>query len=250
MNPLFEERFFHMELDVVSLSDVGCVRAQNEDAWRVDAGRGLLMVADGMGGHSSGEVASKMACDIVQEHLGNQSAFSRTCRIMEEAVLLANKRIYECAQSEAEHEGMGTTLEILWIRRRKAYWAHVGDSRIYLLRDGQMKQLTEDHSLVNEYLKEGLMTKEQARETSLRNVILQAVGSGKELEVQTGSLTFKKDDLFLLCSDGLTDQVTDDAIDTILQENASLEEAARKCIDLAIEKGGPDNITVVLTRVM
>lgn len=238
-----------MKLDIARRSDVGCVRGQNEDALHVNARKQMFIIADGMGGHNAGEVASAVACKVISESLnGRQVRYEDTPAALEQAVRTAHEEIHRQARDNPDYEGMGTTVEVLWLRNQTAYWAHVGDSRIYLYRDTRLDQLTEDHSLVNDYLKRGMMSEEQARSTPLRNVILQALGTADELEVETGSFDCKAGDLLLLCSDGLTDVVLDDDIQQILAGSPSLETAADNAVEHAKQAGGPDNISLILIR--
>ena len=224
-------------------TDVGRIRKQNEDAAWFDEKRDVFAVADGMGGHLAGEVASEMAIAAVRE----MAAANRTAGIapLREAVGQAHARILAHAQQHAECAGMGTTLSVLWRGGSYVYIAHVGDSRIYRLRAGQLERITQDHSLVEELVRAGLITPEQARTHPRRNIITRALGTEGENEPDLLVTDIKKGDLFLLCTDGLTGMVEDEAIERTLCEN-TLERAADSLIAQALEAGGRDNVTLVL----
>lgn len=238
-----------MNLEVAQLSDIGCARQQNEDSLWVGPEQGLFILADGMGGHNAGEVASRLACKVISERLLQDKIPQRRTRgALEEAVQEAHQAIRHEAQANADYEGMGTTVVALWLRGKSAYWAHVGDSRIYRFRNERLKQLTVDHSLVNEYVQQGLLSPEEARTAPMRSVILQAVGTSGDLAVETGRQPWKPGDVFLACSDGLSDFVTLDQLEQILLTAADLEEAARNAVECVKLLGAPDNITVILVR--
>ncbi|HEX8354881.1 MAG TPA: Stp1/IreP family PP2C-type Ser/Thr phosphatase [Pyrinomonadaceae bacterium] len=239
-------------------TDVGCVREINEDSGRLlrpsdpaqlSARGTLLVVADGMGGHSAGEVASQMAADVVSrlyyETPGEPGESLR--RAVEEA----NRRIHSAAAADESKHGMGTTCTALALCGGLAYAAHVGDSRLYMQRAGQLYQLSEDHSAVNEMVKLGLITKEQARTHEDKNVILRALGTSPEVEVSTVEpFRVREGDQYLLCSDGLYDLVVDDEIAAVLSEAEDVHAAGERLIALAKERGGHDNITVGIIAIM
>ncbi|HZH32403.1 MAG TPA: Stp1/IreP family PP2C-type Ser/Thr phosphatase [Pyrinomonadaceae bacterium] len=235
-------------------TDRGCVRAANEDSGRfvrpndpsLLARKGLLaIVADGMGGHSAGEVASRMAVEIVSRtYYGEQGA--GTTEALRAAFEEANRRIHEAATDEPELRGMGTTCTALVLHEGHAFSAHVGDSRLYLLRGGEVYLMTEDHSAVMEMVKLGIITHEQARHHTDKNVILRALGTSPEVEVSTWEqpLVVRVGDQFLLCSDGLYDLVSDAEIKQALVATDDLQAACEGLIERAKERGGHDNITV------
>jgi protein phosphatase len=240
-----------MKIEVSHRTDIGCVRQTNEDALFIDPQCRVFIVADGMGGHNAGDVASRIACDFISRALTSETG--DTGRIAPEELLKrsveqAHEEILRRADEEPEYKGMGTTAEVLWLAEGQARWAHVGDSRIYLIRDGQMAQMTRDHSLVNEHIQLGLLNPEDARQSPLRHVILQALGTQGKIEVETGSTLCRPGDLFLLCSDGLTDAVRDEELARILLSAADLEAAARNAVEMARQMGGPDNISLILVR--
>jgi len=238
---------------VVSMSsDVGCVRELNEDSGtyiRPDdpellRSKGLLVVvADGMGGHSAGEVASRLAVDVVTRAYYEDGGDPRSA--LEKAFHEANHEIHQAAEKDASKNGMGTTCTALVLQNGTAISAHVGDSRLYLVREGSIYLMTEDHSAVMEMVKAGLITLEQARHHPEKNVILRAMGSHPEVEVTTWQEPFpvRAGDRFLLCSDGLYDLVEDEEIKGIVMLGAP-QTACESLIALAKERGGHDNITV------
>ena len=228
-------------------TDVGLVRDHNEDNYLAD--ERLFAVADGVGGHKAGEVASQMAADVVSRvYYEAQAAPGEALR---RAVEEANRLIFKAAAEDAAKHGMGTTCTALALCGGRAYAAHVGDSRLYMLRAGQLYQLSEDHSAVNEMVKMGLITKEQARTHEDKNVILRALGTSPEVEVSTVEpFDVSAGDRFLLCSDGLYDLVLDDEIAAVLNESADIHAAGERLIRTAKERGGHDNITVGIIRIV
>ena len=224
-------------------TDIGRLRRQNEDAAWFDESRAVFAVADGMGGHLAGEVASRMAIEAVQ-----RMAKDNACpgiAALREAVASAHETILAHAQDHIECAGMGTTLSVLWLGVNYAYIAHVGDSRIYRLREGSLTQITQDHSLVEELVRAGLITREQARTHPRRNIITRALGTHGENEPDLLVTDVRDGDLFLLCTDGLTGMVTDGDIERVLREN-DMETAADRLLALALEAGGRDNVTLIL----
>lgn len=229
------------------ISHVGAVREKNEDAVFCDKKAGLFAVADGLGGHLAGEVASATAVRILAE------TFWRTheedaALVLREAFYEANSVLHEAGKA-AEMAGMGTTMTAAAVRGDTLHIAHVGDSRAYLLRDGQLLQVTSDHSVVAELVRNGVITQEAARTHPYRNVITRAVGVDPMVEADIFQHDKQKDDLWLICSDGLTNMVPDETIASILKEAENEETAADELLALALEKGGTDNITFVLCRV-
>ncbi|HEX8282969.1 MAG TPA: Stp1/IreP family PP2C-type Ser/Thr phosphatase [Pyrinomonadaceae bacterium] len=251
-----EPRAFEIAASVQT--DVGCVREINEDSGRLLrpsdpallASKGtLLVVADGMGGHSAGEVASQMAADVVcRLYYASPEAPGEALR---RSVEEANRRIHAAAAADEAKHGMGTTCTALALCAGVAYAAHVGDSRLYMLRAGQLYQLSEDHSAVNEMVKMGIITKEQARTHEDKNVILRALGTSPEVEVSTVEpWGVREGDQYLLCSDGLYDLVTDDEIAAALTEAEDTHAAGERLIATAKGRGGHDNITVGIIAIM
>ncbi|HEX8559580.1 MAG TPA: Stp1/IreP family PP2C-type Ser/Thr phosphatase [Pyrinomonadaceae bacterium] len=246
------------ELAASVQTDKGCVREINEDSGRLVrpsdpaqlASKGVLVVvADGMGGHSAGEVASQMAADAVTRlyYESPEEPGAALRRAVEEA----NRRIHEAATADAAKHGMGTTCTALALCGDTAYAAHVGDSRLYMLRAGSLYQLSEDHSAVNEMVKLGIITKEQARTHEDKNVILRALGTNPEVEVSTVEpWRVREGDQYLLCSDGLYDLVLDEEVADILKGAGDVHAAGERLITTAKERGGHDNITVGIIAIM
>jgi protein phosphatase len=239
-------------------TDKGCVREINEDSGKFvlpsDAEQlskrgALLIVADGMGGHSAGEVASGMAVELIPGlYYGSEGDPHDALR---EAVAEANRRIHAASLEDESKRGMGTTCTALALLDGQAFAAHVGDSRLYMLRDGKVYQLTEDHSAVMEMVKMGLITKDEARNHEDKNVILRALGTVPEVEVSTlAPFTVRVGDQYLLCSDGLYDLVADEEIEHELSRAEDIHAAGEKLIALAKARGGHDNITVGIVAVV
>ena len=211
----------------------------------MDEERGVFAVADGMGGHLAGEVASSMAVDAVRRMAKANRAPS--IAVLRDTVQDAHRAIYRRACARPECSGMGTTLSLLWHGGKYVYIAHVGDSRIYRQRDGRLEQITQDHSLVAEMVRGGLITAEQARTHPRRNIITRALGTPGDNTPDLLAAETKPGDVWLLCSDGLTGMVEDADIERVIAENP-LEQAADTLLRLALEAGGRDNITLILYR--
>ncbi len=228
-------------------TNVGQVRKGNEDALLVRDS--VYAVADGMGGHLAGEVASATALEPVEQLDGRifqDDAAAVTA--LRDAVVAANQRVSQLAQENPDYRGMGTTLTAALVEGRRLHVAHVGDSRAYLLRDGQFSQLTDDHTLVQHLIDEGQITQEEAANHPQRSVVTRAIGVSEDVDVDSMSLELVPGDQLLLCSDGLTGVVEDQRIARTLMEGDDPDEAVATLIDLANEAGGPDNITVLLLR--
>lgn len=238
-----------MTIDAFGVTDKGRVRPHNEDAFLVAPDTGVFAVADGMGGHAAGEVASRIAIEAVDELLARESALpddvpARLKRIIQEA----NRRIAERIQRHPECAGMGTTLVLAALGRSTVWLAHVGDSRAYLIRQGAIRQLTSDHSFVNELVRLGMLTREQASRDPRRNVVTRALGSDPAVSPDVIEESFEPGDLLLLCSDGLNTMIPDEKILKAIQDGASLEDACHSLVEEANASGGEDNVTVVLIR--
>jgi protein phosphatase len=233
-------------------TDVGLRRSSNEDAFVSVPDLGLLALADGMGGAASGEVASRIFVDTVLELIsgGPPSVVNEAEEDVRRAFLLANRRIRELAAHQPEHRGMGCTGEMVLFTEDRYVVGHVGDSRVYLFRGGRLHQVTKDHSLVQEQIDQGFLTPELARVHVLKHMILRAVGIHEELAVDLVSRKARPGDLFLLCSDGLTDMLADLHIEERLASDLSLREKADRLVRDACAAGGLDNVTVVLGHVL
>ncbi len=250
-----------LRIEVAGETDVGRKRAHNEDNFAIFAQYGLYIVADGMGGHASGEVASKLAVDTMAEFFASTAddpertwpyKMDRTKGYEENRLItgikLSNLRIYENSSRNAKQRGMGTTLASLFAVEDGVYVAHVGDSRCYRIRDGKLEQLTEDHSLLNDYKKMKQLTEEEIANFPHKNVIVRALGMKDTVKVDTRFERPQAGDTMLLCSDGLSGPVTDEQILEIVEAAPDLPTATHRLIEAANDGGGPDNITCVLAR--
>jgi PPM family protein phosphatase len=226
-----------------AITDTGLQRRANEDSML--ARSPLFVVADGMGGAQAGEVASRIAVETFGE---DGQDFSDPERALCAHAVAANARIHELSHSDAAHAGMGTTLSAVYVGEQDVAIAHVGDSRVYCLRDGELMRLTDDHSLVDELIRQGRLTPEEAEEHPQRSIITRALGPEAHVEVDTRSFKAQPGDLYLLCSDGLTSMVGEQDMARLLLEHAHLRDAGLALIEEANRQGGRDNITVVLLR--
>lgn len=228
-------------------TDQGKIRASNEDSFIADPRTGVFVVADGMGGHAAGEIASRIAADTVNEVLSGRREDSGMEEVLHQAVGAANRRVHETQKVQAGCRGMGSTLTVLTFSGERYYVAQVGDSRAYLMRDGNLVQLTHDHSLVWPLYTSGIITKEDICKNPRKNVITRSIGTQPEVEADLYSGDARPGDIYLLCSDGLTDVLTDADISRILS-NGEPDPArlARVLVDAANAGGGPDNITAVI----
>lgn len=247
---------------ITGLTDTGRVREHNEDAIDWDEQSGLLVLADGMGGLRAGEVASAMAVEVVTREVTDvirdltpgqsdeESGYALESLAVGRAVLEANETIFRVASIQPQCAGMGTTLVVLLFHDNRFTVAHVGDSRLYRLREDAFEQITVDHSLVQELVDRGFYTPEEARTASNKNIVTRALGIGEEVRYDMQEEVALAGDLFLLCSDGLTDMLEDARIHAILAENQdNLERASRLLVQEANENGGRDNISVLLARI-
>ncbi|MGN1369459.1 MAG: Stp1/IreP family PP2C-type Ser/Thr phosphatase [Aristaeellaceae bacterium] len=229
-------------LRVYALTDVGKVRAANQDALVVDDNLLLYGVADGMGGHNGGETASAGARDGLIAALKEKEPSISALR---EGITQVNSALFQQQEEDEKLSGMGTTLSVIWMSEHFAYLGHVGDSRIYRFREGKLEQMTDDHSLVGELMRAGYLTPEQAENHPNKNVILRAVGTETGIDVDLAVEERKPGDLWLICSDGLHGMVPDSKMEAILQINTP-ESAAKLLLEAALVAGGRDNISVVL----
>ncbi len=243
------------------VTDLGRVRSNNEDSYKIVEPLNLYVLSDGMGGEAHGEIASAMAVETVVQHCldleANPAAavigavqpnWSSFTKRLSTAVHLANRNIFKSAEENPDQHGMGATLTAVWINGTKLSVAHIGDSRAYLLRGGTLLQLTRDHSLVAEQVRRGILTSAEAEESDMQSVLLRALGAQAEIEVDAEEHTLFPRDVLLLCSDGLTRMVTEPEIAGTLQVESDLTRAAESLVAMANERGGPDNITVVIVR--
>lgn len=247
---------------IIGLTDTGMIRKKNEDSIGFDSALGLIVLADGMGGHRGGEIASSMSVDAILDTLQQQlpkikpgrtdpeSGFSMESVCIQEAIESANDLIFQAAEVNPEHYGMGTTIVVLLYYNNTFSLGHVGDSRCYRLRADKLEQITKDHSLLQELIDRGFYTEEEARNSKNKNLVTRALGIGPQVNVDMQEDIVLKNDIYLLCSDGLTDLVEDEYIYlTIKRFSDNLEEAAKQLITKANENGGKDNISVMLCRI-
>ena len=251
-----------MKFRAYGLSDLGRVRKLNEDSFLVSDDLKLYLIADGMGGHAAGDVASRKSIELIKAFIERTAkdnditwpfemnlALAPEANKLVAAVQIANKKIYEMSSTTPKLKGMGTTIAGLFIAKAKGYIVHVGDSRVYLMRNGKLKQITDDHSWVNEQLKENVITEDEAKQHRWKNVITRALGSEKEVKVDLHEENIVSGDIFFICSDGLSGMVERRMIENIIKKHINnLSEAAEKMIDYANEIGGVDNITVILVE--
>lgn len=250
-----------MQIVSGGVTDLGRVRTNNEDSFRIIEALNLFILSDGMGGEAHGEIASSLAADTIEKICSAAKAdsdvtlagtssenWSEQARRLQNAVFQANFNIYQSSQEHPEQRGMGATLTACWINGSKLSLAHVGDSRAYLLRTGSLQQLTNDHSLVAEQVRRRIITPQQAEESEMQSVLLRALGAHPEVDVDVDEFDLFPRDVLLLCSDGLTRMVTEPEIAGTLQAETDPERAAQKLVDLANERGGLDNVTVIVVR--
>lgn len=238
-----------MEYKAYAISDVGRVRSNNEDAFFSTDREGVFLVADGMGGHKAGEVASDMAKNIISAKLMALTSTENLENAIRDAFLEANEKVREMAKSSPEKEGMGSTCVVMMLRDQNFYLAHVGDSRIYMYRKGDLKQMTRDHSFVEELFIRGLINENEKADHPYKNQITRYVGSSQKLEVDTTSGPVWNGDMFLLCTDGLTEMIDVARIKEIFEKNLEPKETAEILIKEALENGGKDNVTAVVVKV-
>ena len=242
------------------ITDVGRKRNHNEDSYLIDDELQLYVVADGMGGHAGGGTASRIAVETIDRELrsareGSENPFrldvplqdSPLPEAIRNAVESACLAIFSAAQDDPRLAGMGTTVIALLVKGHQAFFAHVGDSRAYLIRGDLIQQISEDHSLVNEQIKAGMITPEEAKHSRYKNIITRSVGFEEEVQVDVMGLTLEPGDTFVLCSDGLANMVDDEELRQVV-DRTPLESAPQKLVELANERGGDDNITVIVVR--
>lgn len=230
-------------------SDIGLVRETNEDNYGFVPPH-LYVVADGMGGHAAGEIASSLAVKTATQHVLNNNNSDNPEKTLEEAISCANTIIYDKAQSESQYSGMGTTVTITYIDSNTIYWGHVGDSRIYLYRQQshEFLQLTEDHSLVWELMRNGSISKDEAYNHPQRNMLTRAVGTSSSIKIDTGKVDWNKGDILLLCTDGLTSMVRESAIYQMISTHPFNESLVDAFVAEAKDAGGLDNITAIIVQ--
>lgn len=251
-----------MKITYEAITDVGRKRKGNEDSVFVNPESNLFVVADGMGGHAAGEVASRLAVDAINDFIvltsgddeitwpfGLDENMSYDGNRLKTAVRFANRKVLEATRERTEYEGMATTVAAVLVDGDTANLAHVGDSRVYLMRDGELTQLTSDHSWINEQIQSGVISADQARSHPLRNVVTRALGGKQDLQVDMQTHRMRAGDVLLLCSDGLTTMLPDEEIARVMASHGGdITAGARALVDAANARGGEDNITVLLLK--
>ncbi len=251
-----------LTVEVAGKTDVGCIRKNNEDNLGYDARYGVYLVCDGMGGQAAGEVASKMAIDCVLTYFREAAktdvypqigevvdGVSDRANRLGSAIRLANEAIYQAAQGHAAQSGMGSTIVAAQVEEAFVAIGHAGDSRIYLIRNGAIQQLTHDHSLVMEQVRRGLLTREEAEKSEMQNIIIKALGPEEDVDPDVDDQMAQPGDILLLATDGLTKLVNDQKLLEIVQSTGSLKAACDQLIEAAKQAGGDDNITCMLLRI-
>ena len=229
-----------------SLSDIGLVRKINEDSYLVKESIGLFVVADGMGGHKGGQLASTIAIQTIDDFFNEDNDHAQKGSYLSLALNIANRRIFEAA-SKGENLGMGTTVTGIKIINSKAYIAHIGDSRAYLIRNNNIELITNDHSLVGELMRNGELSEKEALTHPHRNILIRALGTEPEVEIDLLEIDLQVDDILLLCTDGLSNHVDKEEMLNIVQ-GYNIKEAVNLLVKVALDRGGTDNITVVLVN--
>jgi protein phosphatase len=242
-----------MKLIAGGQTDIGRLRSNNQDCLFVDTQLGLFIVADGMGGHAAGEVASALAVAEIRARLAPQlrsmAAPAALAPALSQAIHQTNLAVLQAAKDHPAWRGMGTTLTVLLLRDGQALLGHVGDSRLYRWRAGLLEQISDDHSLVGDQLRRGVITRQEAETSNLRNILLQAIGISSELEICEKQLPLQPGDRFLLCSDGLTGMLNDERIAKLLGRELTPEQDCALLMEQALAAGGEDNISALLVRV-
>ena len=251
-----------LAIEVAAKTDVGCVRVSNEDSFGYDLDRGIFVVCDGMGGHASGEVASKLAVESLLTYFRHRrqntprrddestatTGLSEGALVLEEAIQLANTAICQAACEDEQHAGMGSTVVSVLVDQDLFSVGHVGDSRVYLIREDAIQQVTQDHSLVAQQTRLGFISPEEAKTSKLQNVITQALGSEDTVAPDLDDMVAITDDVLVLTSDGLTGALSDSEILKTVNSAVSLRQACENLIQSAKLAGGTDNITCLLIR--
>ncbi|MBR6472295.1 MAG: Stp1/IreP family PP2C-type Ser/Thr phosphatase [Firmicutes bacterium] len=235
-------------------SDKGIMRPSNEDACFVLLPDKVYVLADGVGGGNSGEIASRTAVSeianyVVRHPIKHVYDTMEIVAYLKDAIDKANKKIYEMAKNHSENFGMATTTIVVHIRKGKAYIANIGDSRVYLFRDYELTQLTEDHTYVNSLVRAGILSREEAEHDERKNVIIKALGAEYDVEPDFYQVDLKENDILICCSDGLYDEVSPEEIIDVINEKENMSDLARELISRANENGGRDNITIISLKV-
>lgn len=249
-----------MKIKASGITDVGLKRGENEDSFSKEDSLGLYVVADGMGGHLAGEVASRVAVEMINKSVRKwleeearedelfgppDNSLTLIGNYILSSIRMANRVVYEMALENEEYHGMGTTVVILYVTPSLIIAANVGDSRIYMVRDGHMERLSKDHTIVSEQVEMGTMTEEEAATSPLRHILTKNLGSSERLDPDVFEIEPSDKDRFVLCSDGLTDLVSDDEIFELTQKNKDPSNLCRKLVDMVLKRGAHDNATII-----
>jgi len=230
------------------MSDIGLVRGTNEDSYICEPPH-LFVVADGMGGHVAGEIASKLAATTISRYIEENAGVNNYEELLKQAIIQANTSIYQLSQSKEDFNGMGTTVTAVYVDGDTLYWGHVGDSRIYLLRSREFSQITNDHSLVWELVQSGNITRAEAQIHPKRNMLTRAVGTSCLIKIDTGVLIWESGDILLMCTDGLTNMVSEQDIYNLIKDGqGNFQSIVQQLIVQAKKAGGFDNITTILLK--
>ena len=248
-----------IKLAIEARSDTGCVREHNEDNYGYDAELGLAVLADGMGGYKAGEVASAIAITSLVHSViqingdgspGQDDAESKEASILHRALVHANQQVFDSAHDSKDCRGMGTTVSAAWFHDDRVSIAHIGDSRVYRYRDYRLELLTVDHTVVQELVDHGFYTQEEAKASEQRNIVTRALGIDSTVDIDLYDFDVRAGDIYMLCSDGLTDMVDDiDVANIIRRSSTDLEYGTGELVNKALANGGKDNVTVILVRV-
>lgn len=242
-----------VSVESYAVSDVGLIRTNNEDSWAELTDYAFFILADGMGGHQAGEIASEKAVRALSEEMRKQ--FTKTSHsspdeapaLLKEMIERVNQKVYRLSQEKPAYAGMGTTLACFWIHREKLIFGHVGDSRIYRLRKKSLTQLTEDHSLRQELISKGEI--DIRTSFAFKNIITRAIGTQPQVVPSVETTSLADGDIYFLCSDGLSDEISLDEMKSILLKSRTIKEASDTLVDAAKAKGGSDNITIVMVKI-
>ena len=251
------------KIEIVNITDVGKRRPHNEDSTLCDLAEGLVILADGMGGYKAGEVASAIAVTSAHKKVmdglakinrattDQSTGLSNEATVVKNAINYVNSEIYKTAQNDPQCQGMGTTMVVVLFHNNTATIAHVGDSRLYRVRQNKFSQVTKDHSLIQELIDRGLYTREEVMKNTPKNLVTRAIGIEPEVQVDVAEETVYPGDIYMLCSDGLNDMVDDEEIHlTLSKYSANLAQSGNELVRLANKNGGKDNISVVLVRIL
>ena len=239
-------------MDIACISDTGLLRENNEDHYLVMEDYSLFAVCDGMGGHKGGEIASRLAVNCIEEYMLNlvtDNPNDKPTSILNAAIYKANRLIWAQGQENPEWHEMGTTITAAILEKKQLAIANVGDSSLYIFRNGKLKKVTRDHTLAEKMVTNGLMKHDEKKSSGYNHILTRALGVGEEVVIDNFEIQLYGGDLVLLCSDGLTDMLEDYEIETILNQNNNLEKHINTLLEAALKKGGYDNITIILLRV-